>query len=681
MIEKPIPLKIPPGIFRNGTEYQSKGRWYDCNLMRWEKGSFGPMGGWKPVLDAGNAPMSVGAPARGAHAWQNNSRIPLFAIGTFLKQWAISTSGSLVDITPASFVTGREHGSYVTGTSNLYGNGFYNAGPYSAGLGVRRFLDADVWHQDNLDDKLYSVFTADGRLLKYTGSGVSTVVTNAPTGNLGVVVSPDRFIMVLGAGGNPRKVAWPDRNNDTVWTASDDNEAGDVFIQSESGIVCGKRTRRGVLILTFTDAHFSTYVGGIQIHSFDPVGRQCGVLSAHAATVVDDVVFWMGDKQFYMFASGVEPIPCDVADHVFDNLNTDQRGKIFSYSIPSVSTVYWHYPTKGSTTLECDSYVSYNWLEKHWAIGKLERASGFGPGVWGTPVLVKPAGHVMAHETGSNYDGLIPFASSGPVEIGEGEQVMTVNYVIPDETAAGAAEVEFFVKNQPEDAERHFGPFSLSKLTPVRFKARQARVNVREVRNVVQQPFENGNFEIGGDSPLAIDSRWRRASSQGDSATLPVVNYGYEKSNPLAGARSLRLSPKPAQPTAMQNVDLVGTLRKIALEPGDEVRIEATSKLSGLTNAEVFLQFYTTNGSVTGGALSLAFSNPAPEGAVGLVTTKNATAFAPLDAVSMSLFVRATFSGTIQGEALFDDIVVTRIVPRKWRIGTFRLGALPGGRR
>ena len=30
-----FPINIPPGVFRDGTVYQSKGRYYDTYLVRW----------------------------------------------------------------------------------------------------------------------------------------------------------------------------------------------------------------------------------------------------------------------------------------------------------------------------------------------------------------------------------------------------------------------------------------------------------------------------------------------------------------------------------------------------------------------------------------------------------------------------------------------------------------------
>lgn len=49
-----IPLNIPPGVFRNGTLYQAKGRWYNSNLVRWASGALGPIGGWERIQVSGS---------------------------------------------------------------------------------------------------------------------------------------------------------------------------------------------------------------------------------------------------------------------------------------------------------------------------------------------------------------------------------------------------------------------------------------------------------------------------------------------------------------------------------------------------------------------------------------------------------------------------------------------------
>ena len=40
-------VAFPLGVYRNGTEYQSKGRWYDGNLTRFLDGTIRPVGGWR----------------------------------------------------------------------------------------------------------------------------------------------------------------------------------------------------------------------------------------------------------------------------------------------------------------------------------------------------------------------------------------------------------------------------------------------------------------------------------------------------------------------------------------------------------------------------------------------------------------------------------------------------------
>jgi len=44
-----VSLKLPPGVLRNGTQNQAKGRWYDAHLMRFLEGATRPLGGWETL--------------------------------------------------------------------------------------------------------------------------------------------------------------------------------------------------------------------------------------------------------------------------------------------------------------------------------------------------------------------------------------------------------------------------------------------------------------------------------------------------------------------------------------------------------------------------------------------------------------------------------------------------------
>src|SRR4051812_8012130 len=56
-----LPLDIPPGVYRQGTEYSSRGRWYDAYLVRWYDNALGPVGGWRKKSRGGTLanPFSV----------------------------------------------------------------------------------------------------------------------------------------------------------------------------------------------------------------------------------------------------------------------------------------------------------------------------------------------------------------------------------------------------------------------------------------------------------------------------------------------------------------------------------------------------------------------------------------------------------------------------------------------
>ena len=45
-------LNIPPGVVRGKTPLQTKGRYWDANLVRWRSGALIPVGGWQRITAA-----------------------------------------------------------------------------------------------------------------------------------------------------------------------------------------------------------------------------------------------------------------------------------------------------------------------------------------------------------------------------------------------------------------------------------------------------------------------------------------------------------------------------------------------------------------------------------------------------------------------------------------------------
>ena len=110
------------------------------------------------------------------------------------------------------------------------------------------------------------------------------------------------------------------------------------------------------------------------MYGFERVGTSCGVISKKAAAVTDKGAFWMGRSGFYHYAGGtVNEIPCEVGDYIFRDINTGQRSKAFAVVNSKFSEVWWFYPSAAST--ENDSYVTYNFSDNTWAIGKISRTA------------------------------------------------------------------------------------------------------------------------------------------------------------------------------------------------------------------------------------------------------------------------------------------------------------------
>ena len=113
-----IPLELPAGVVRNGTKLQSRGRWYDANLIRWRDGRMRPVGGWTQTTAT-----AVTGKGRSMFAWKDNSGKSLLAIGTATKLYIYSGStGTPYDATPTGFVGGRS--TAIEGSG--YGTGVFN---------------------------------------------------------------------------------------------------------------------------------------------------------------------------------------------------------------------------------------------------------------------------------------------------------------------------------------------------------------------------------------------------------------------------------------------------------------------------------------------------------------------------------------------------------------------------
>jgi len=88
-----------PGIYREGTDYDNEGGWFDCNLVRFRKGRPEKFGGWSKLTS--NTYLGT---ARALHPWVSLGGTKYLGIGTHLKYY-IEAGGVFNDVTPIRSTT------------------------------------------------------------------------------------------------------------------------------------------------------------------------------------------------------------------------------------------------------------------------------------------------------------------------------------------------------------------------------------------------------------------------------------------------------------------------------------------------------------------------------------------------------------------------------------------------
>jgi hypothetical protein len=350
-------------------------------------------------------------------------------------------------------------------------------------------------------------------------------LANAPVSNVAVVVTPERHIMVLGAGGNQRRIQWGHQEGLTgtaTWTPSLTNTAGDLDLQTKGRIVGGFKTRYGILIFTTSDVWKTNYLGPPYVYGVErltegggPVGMKCIAGSA-------DFVAWMSRGRFWSFTGGyVKELTCSVADYVFSDINLDVEGLIAAGHNPEFGEIIWFYPKEGDEY--CTRYVTYSYREQHWTTGELERTALEPSDALGYPVWAGADGYLYRHEMDpdtqstpiprssavtaptsvSSLSGMesrvvakgvdtalhpnvsseehLCYAESGAIEIGKGDKMMNVTQILTDSDAGTSGlRLKTTTADTPDGTGIEKGPYILENdgYTDTRFAGRQAFLKV-----------------------------------------------------------------------------------------------------------------------------------------------------------------------------------------------------------
>lgn len=488
-----LPVTPPAGLVTNGTDYSNKGRWVDSNLIRFQNGYLRPLGGWEKMRDQ----ALTGTPT-GMYAYITNDGKRVLAVGTREKIF-VNFNEIWYDITPSGFVPDSQ-------TSPL-GYGAYHWGVEDYGDARSQsdlFFDSKSWSFDNFGEDLLFCCASDGKIYKWSPSAPSSIgtqLTNSPSNCQGVLVTNERHILALGAGGDPRKVAWSSRETSTTWTAAATNTAGDLQIPTGGRILSAIKWQTDVIIFTDTGIARMYYTGSPFIYGIQDAGTNCKAISPRTVVAAVNFLSWMGENSFFIFDGSVKEIKSDVHDTVFDNLNNQYRRVTAGGHNSNFNEIIWFYPT-GSGSQTPNKYVIWNYLDNVWSVGTMDRGCWIDQGVFDFPIACDSLGNVYQHEstTLSNSDNLgnaVPFCKSGPIEIGNGDNYVQCNQIIPDEEANTLPGVTISFKGRftPLGSETDFGSFTFENdgYTDARFTARQVSMTVT---GGLDQTFQVGKIRL-----------------------------------------------------------------------------------------------------------------------------------------------------------------------------------------
>jgi hypothetical protein len=123
--------------------------------------------------------------------------------------------------------------------------------------------------------------------------------------------------------------------------------------------------------------------------NYDIVSSQISIMSSSSVVEIDGIYYWMGIDRFYLYNGSVKVLPNDKnVNWLFNNLNYEQRQKVWATKVPRYNEIWFFYP-RGTAT-ECTDAIIYNvkddlWYDAGSAVGA-QRSCGYTTELFPTPI-------------------------------------------------------------------------------------------------------------------------------------------------------------------------------------------------------------------------------------------------------------------------------------------------------
>ena len=340
----------------------------------------------------------------------------------------------------------------VLGTG--WGAGTWGRFEWGSASGALSGITLRLWAADNFgEDLIFNVMNGsiyywdatNGTSTRAVELSSLTGASDTPTIARKVLVSDvDRHIIAFGAniiGTNtqdPLLIRFGSQESLTDFTPTATNTAGDLRLSKGSEIITAVQTSRQILVYTDQSLYSMQFLGPPFTFGVSMLADNIRIAGPNTAIAVNDVVFWMGQENFYLYDGRTQAIPCSVRDYVFNDMNNQQSFKFHAGSIGSQTEIWWFYCSSSAT--EIDRYVVYNYGQQVWYYGTLvrttwnDRASGLRsfPQATGTDFyLYDHENGLDDFSTGSRV-AINAFVESSDFDIGDGQQFMLRNRILPD---------------------------------------------------------------------------------------------------------------------------------------------------------------------------------------------------------------------------------------------------------
>jgi hypothetical protein len=262
-------------------------------------------------------------------------------------------------------------------------------------------LQLRLWSQANFGEKLLFSYRGGPIYLWSPGNAATpayatpgAVVTGSDVPalvNQVLVSDASRIVICLGCNDygvtttlDPLLIRWSTNESYTNWTPSPANQAGSFRLSRGSRIVAGLQTRQEILVCTDTALYSMQYLGPPYVFGVTLLADNISIISPNAMATANGVTYWMGQDKFYVYSGRVETLPCALRSYVFDDINQAQSTQFFAGTNEGYSEIFWFYcsitgangvGTVTNPNTAIDRYVIFNYLDRVWYYGKLNRTA------------------------------------------------------------------------------------------------------------------------------------------------------------------------------------------------------------------------------------------------------------------------------------------------------------------